>query len=345
MLGVCWQSEPSDQHRRNGTTYSDTYCRYFLKMFLWVKNGERVQTSESLTVRALETLNSGSTNENVDQLQRSTLSSGIVNLLEGSFRVGCSSTQRHFRTKDKETHLRRPRNIWARPILSQRVCPRRPNEAAEHAKLKRTQTERDIPCALALPQNLKHEVIARRGHARHEEGQEEVRGRHRRPGEDARERERLEVQRRRPSAQCRSPGAERAASGDANAVHVCVCDMMCTHPCEKRYPGADAARPVGDLLLIREHGEPSDALHGGPDDEDARLPWSSVERARNGRFDVGEGEKVAEWPRKLACSVLHGLGVSYTGEELKGNSEECRAGRQDGRDKAVELGIAGERYG
>ena len=82
-MSVC--SESQGRPTRRGTTYSDAYCRYFLKIFLCVKNGERVQTSASLTVRAFETLNNGSTNENVDQLQRSTLSSGIVNLFEGGF--------------------------------------------------------------------------------------------------------------------------------------------------------------------------------------------------------------------------------------------------------------------
>ncbi len=121
--------------------------------------------------------------------------------------------------------------------------------------------------------------------------------------------------------------------------------MMCTHPCEKRDSGADAALPIGDLLLVREHGEPPDALYGGPGDEDARLPRGSVERARNGRFDVGEGEKVAERPRELVCNVLHGLGVSYAGKNFEADGEECRAGGQDGCDEAVELGIVAQRCG
>ena len=85
------------------------------------------------------------------------------------------------------------------------------------------------------------------------------------------------------------PISRCGARGVGGAVYICVCDMKCTHPCEKRYPGANPAPPVGELLLIREYGEPLGALHGGFDDEDARLPWGSVEWARNRRFDIGEG--------------------------------------------------------
>ena len=60
-------------------THSDIYCRYFLNMFLCVNKGESCHTSVSLTVREFATLKSGSTNENVDQVQRFALSSGIVN--------------------------------------------------------------------------------------------------------------------------------------------------------------------------------------------------------------------------------------------------------------------------
>lgn len=51
-------------------------------MFLCVKKGESAHTSSSFTVRAFEVLNSGSTNENVDQPQKSVLSSGMVLELE-----------------------------------------------------------------------------------------------------------------------------------------------------------------------------------------------------------------------------------------------------------------------
>ena len=65
--------------------YSAVYSRYFLNRFLCVKKGESVHTSSSLTRRALDTLKSGSTKENVDQDHRSALSSGMVN----SFDDGC----------------------------------------------------------------------------------------------------------------------------------------------------------------------------------------------------------------------------------------------------------------
>lgn len=63
------------------------YHRYFLNNILCLKKGERVHTSEPFTVRASATLNRGSTNENVDQFQRFTLSSAIVNMLEDGCKI------------------------------------------------------------------------------------------------------------------------------------------------------------------------------------------------------------------------------------------------------------------
>ncbi len=65
-----------------GVTYSEVYCRYFLKRFLCVKKGDSVQTSSSLTLREFDTSNSGSTKENVDQVHKFALSSGIVYSLD-----------------------------------------------------------------------------------------------------------------------------------------------------------------------------------------------------------------------------------------------------------------------
>ena len=131
-------------------TYADAYRRYLLNRFLWVKNGESLQTSDSLTVRALEILNKGSTNENVDQLQRSTLSSGIVKSLEGGFRRGAVRPASFAATCIMRTHLERPRDIWARPHVPQGIGPRYPNERAQHAKLQRAEGERAIRHAPAV---------------------------------------------------------------------------------------------------------------------------------------------------------------------------------------------------
>lgn len=56
-------------------------------MFLWVKKGDRLQTSASLSVLLVATLNMGSTNETVTQDQNVTLSSGIVRPFDGTYKI------------------------------------------------------------------------------------------------------------------------------------------------------------------------------------------------------------------------------------------------------------------
>lgn len=105
-------------------------------MFLWVKKGESAHTSSSFTVRAFEVLNSGSTNEKVDQPQKSVLSSGMVFELEDgctpwhvsiSPRCGLIHAPRTaFQRFERAILLARGTSLLATPTGSERtVAPRR----------------------------------------------------------------------------------------------------------------------------------------------------------------------------------------------------------------------------
>ena len=67
-----------DDMFRDAGTYSSEYCKYLRKIFLCLKNGDKVQTSSSSRVWAPADLKMGSTYEKLIHCQRLAASSGLV---------------------------------------------------------------------------------------------------------------------------------------------------------------------------------------------------------------------------------------------------------------------------
>jgi len=78
----CW----FDAVPHNAGTYNSKYCKHLWKIFLCLKNGDRVQTSFSSNVWSPADLKMGSTYEKLIHCQRLAASSGLVS----SFEDGCT---------------------------------------------------------------------------------------------------------------------------------------------------------------------------------------------------------------------------------------------------------------
>ena len=77
-----------DEWFHDAGTYSSKYSKYLRKIFLCLKNGDRVQTSSSSRVWAPADLKMGSTYEKLIHCQRFAASSGLVS----SYEDGCTPT-------------------------------------------------------------------------------------------------------------------------------------------------------------------------------------------------------------------------------------------------------------
>jgi len=67
---------------RNAGTYSSKYCKHLWKVFLCLKNGDKLQTSSSFNVWSPADLKIGSMYEKLVHCQRLAASSGLVSSSE-----------------------------------------------------------------------------------------------------------------------------------------------------------------------------------------------------------------------------------------------------------------------